>query len=124
MFHFPPVPPPAPVAAAASAMKAAAVAATTHGPTMAATLGKFSGYFELVGGILIVLGLFTRVAGFVLSGEMAFAYFLVHAPKSFFPIQTGGNGGELAILYCFIFLFFVFSGPGPFALDRALRKKI
>ena len=65
-----------------------------------------AGIMELVGGILIVLGLFTRPVAFMLSGEMAFAYFMSHAPRGFFPISMGGNGGELAILYCFIFLYF------------------
>ena len=65
-----------------------------------------AGIMELVGGVLIVLGLFTRPVAFLLSGEMAFAYFMSHAPRGFFPISMGGNGGELAILYCFIFLYF------------------
>src|SRR5207253_7409507 len=62
-----------------------------------------SGLLEFVGGILIVLGLFTRPVAFILSGEMAFAYFMSHAPRGLFPIapQSGGNGGELAIVYCF-----------------------
>lgn len=70
---------------------------------------------ELVGGILILIGLFTRPVAFILSGQMAFAYFLSHAPKSFFPAI---NGGDAAILFCFIFLFFVTSGPGALAIDR------
>jgi putative oxidoreductase len=126
VLHFPPAPPPPVAAAAAGAMKAAAAAAThaaAHAPTLAAVLGRSSGYFELIGGALIVVGLLTRVTAFVLSGEMAFAYFLAHAPRGFFPIGTGGNGGELAIIYCFIFLYFVFSGPGPISLDGAFGKK-
>src|SRR3954471_12256343 len=76
-----------------------------------------AGIMELVGGVLIVLGLFTRPVAFLLSGEMAFAYFMSHAPHGFFPISTGGNGGELAILYCFVFLYFVFVGAGVWSLD-------
>lgn len=78
-----------------------------------------SGIMELVGGVLIVLGLFTRPVAFLLSGAMAFAYFQAHAPRGFFPIATGGNGGELAILYCFIFLYFAFVGAGVWSLDAS-----
>jgi putative oxidoreductase len=74
----------------------------------------FAGVLELVGGILIVLGLFTRPTAFILSGQMAFAYFIGHASKSFFPIN---NGGDAAILYCFIFLYLVFAGAGSISLD-------
>jgi putative oxidoreductase len=74
---------------------------------------------ELVGGGLIALGLFTRAAAFVCAGEMAIAYFMAHAPQSFWP---GVNEGDAAILYCFIFLYLVFAGPGPWSLDRAVRK--
>jgi len=80
-----------------------------------------AGTMELVGGVLIVLGLFTRPVAFLLSGEMAFAYFMSHAPRGSFPISTGGNGGELAILYCFVFLYFVFVGAGVWSLD-AMRS--
>jgi len=76
-----------------------------------------AGILELAGGILIVLGLFTRPVAFLLSGEMAFAYFMSHAPRGFFPISMGGNGGELAILYCFLFLYFAFVGAGVWSLD-------
>ncbi|WP_363348177.1 DoxX family protein [Methylocystis echinoides] len=74
-----------------------------------------AGVIEVVGGILLLLGLFTRPAAFVLSGEMAVAYFGFHAFQAFWPIQ---NKGELAALYCFVFLFFAVAGPGKFALDR------
>ena len=77
-----------------------------------------AGIMELVGGILIVLGLFTRPVAFLLSGEMTFAYFMSHAPRGFYPISMGGNGGELAILYCFTFLYFVFVGAGVWSLDE------
>ena len=75
----------------------------------------FAGTLEMVGGALIVLGLFTRVVAFLLSGEMAFAYFLVHAKRNFFPIV---NLGELAVLYCFVFLMFAAIGGGRFSLDH------
>ena len=74
---------------------------------------------EVVGGALVGLGLFTRPAAFLLSGQMAIGYFMFHAPGGFFP---AGNMGEGAILYCFIFLFFAAAGPGAFALDN-LRNK-
>ena len=80
----------------------------------------FAGAIELAGGILVLLGLFTRPAAFIMSGEMAFAYFISHAPRNFFPILNGGDG---AILYCFIFLYFAFAGAGPWSLDAIWRKR-
>jgi len=80
----------------------------------------FEGYIEMIGGGLIVIGLFTRCAAFITSGEMAIGYFMAHAPKSFFPYVNGGN---LAILYCFVFFYLVFAGPGPISLDALLWKK-
>src|SRR5205085_4413873 len=77
-----------------------------------------AGVLELVGGILIILGLFTRPVAFILAGEMAFAYFMSHAPRGFFPIGNGGNAGELAILYCFVFLYLWLAGRGAWSLDR------
>jgi putative oxidoreductase len=74
---------------------------------------------EAVGGLLLLVGLFTRLAAFVMSGEMAFAYFMAHAPKSFYPAV---NGGSLAILYCFVFLYLVFAGAGPWSVDHAVLK--
>ncbi|HLO75707.1 MAG TPA: DoxX family protein [Magnetospirillum sp.] len=74
-----------------------------------------AGVLELAGSVLLALGLFTRPVAFLLSGEMAFAYFMAHAPRGFFPIL---NGGELAALYCFVFLFIAAAGPGPWSLDR------
>ena len=79
------------------------------------SLPWIAGALEIVGGVLLVLGLYTRPVAFVLCGEMAFAYFMTHAPQGFYPIR---NGGELAVLYCFIFLYFVFAGPGAWSLDR------
>ncbi|MFD1482160.1 DoxX family protein [Paracoccus nototheniae] len=80
------------------------------------TLPWIAGMLELVGGAALILGLFTRPVAFVLSGQMAVAYFMAHAPQSPFPAL---NGGDAAILFCFVFLYFVFSGPGAFSLDRA-----
>jgi putative oxidoreductase len=76
-------------------------------------------WLEMVGGALLALGLITRPVAFVLSGEMAFAYFMEHFPRSFFPAL---NMGDAAILFCFIFLYIVFAGPGPWSVD-AIRKK-
>lgn len=73
-----------------------------------------AGIMELVGGALLVVGLFTRPVAFLLSGLMAFAYWLAHAPQSPFPVL---NGGDAAILYCFIFLYIFFAGPGPLSID-------
>jgi putative oxidoreductase len=82
--------------------------------------GAFAGIIELVTGVLIALGLFTRPAAFVASGTMAVAYFLAHAPQNPFPVN---NGGDAAILYCFVFLFLVFSGPGAFSAESLLKKR-
>jgi putative oxidoreductase len=82
-----------------------------------------AGVLELVGGILIALGLFTRPVAFILSGEMAFAYFMSHAPRGFFPIGMGGNAGELAIVYCFVFLYFFFVGAGAWSLDQMIASR-
>ena len=79
-----------------------------------------AGFLEAVGGLLLVLGLFTRPVAFLLCGEMAVAYFRQHAPRGFWPIL---NGGELAVLYCFVFLYLAVAGPGTVSLDRILRKK-
>ena len=89
------------------------------GQQQLATLMGVGGVLELVGGALIVIGLFTRPTAFVLSGMMAVAYWMFHAPSNFLPIL---NGGDAAILFCFIFLYFVTSGPGAWSLDGARRK--
>jgi putative oxidoreductase len=78
-----------------------------------------AGMLEMVGGLLLILGLCTRPVAFVLAGEMAFAYFRMHLPRGPWPIQ---NGGELAVLYCFVFLYLCTAGPGPLSLDRLFRK--
>ena len=80
--------------------------------------GAFAGIVELVAGLLIALGLFTRPAAFVASGTMAVAYWYAHAPQNFFPVN---NGGDAAILYCFVFLLLVFAGPGRWSLDGLRR---
>jgi putative oxidoreductase len=77
-------------------------------------------WLEILGGALILLGLFTRPAAFILSGEMAVAYFLAHAPQGFYPAV---NKGEAAILYCFLFLYLVFAGPGEWSVDAQVRKR-
>ena len=73
-------------------------------------------FLETVGSLLFLVGAYTRIVAFILSGEMAFAYFIAHAPRSFYPIV---NGGQLAVIYCFIFLYFAFAGGGPWSVDRA-----
>ena len=78
------------------------------------SLSGIAGIIELVAGVLIVLGLFSRWAAFIASGEMAFAYFLAHFPRGLFPVQ---NGGDAAVLFCFIFLYLAAAGPGSFAVN-------
>lgn len=78
-----------------------------------------AGLIEFVAGALIAAGLFTRTAAFIASGEMAFAYFISHAPRGFFPLLNHGDG---AVLYCFVFLYFAFAGAGPWSLDALWRK--
>ncbi|MGE0406314.1 MAG: DoxX family protein [Candidatus Korobacteraceae bacterium] len=86
-------------------------------PVTGGGLRMAAGYIELIGGLLIMVGLFTSVTAFIASGEMAFAYFMSHFPRGFWPVQ---NGGELAALYCFLFLFFFTTGAGAYSLDRLL----
>lgn len=83
------------------------------------SLGGIAGMFELVGGALIVVGLFTQPVAFVLSGLMAAAYWIAHAPGGFYPLL---NQGELAALYCFVFLYLACAGAGPWSVDAARRK--
>ena len=78
-----------------------------------------AGFLELIGGALLIIGLLTRPAAFILSGEMAVAYFMVHAPRGFYPLL---NGGTLAIMYCFAFLYLSTAGAGPWSLDTAMKK--
>ena len=87
-----------------------------HAPYALFTLNPgLQGLLELVGGFLLALGLFTRSVAFVLAGNMAVAYFMAHSPRGFFPLL---NGGELAIVYCFVFLYFWVAGGGEWSLDR------
>lgn len=83
------------------------------------SLMGLAGVLELGGGLLIVLGLFTRPVAFILSGQMAVAYFMAHAPQGFLPLV---NQGELAVLYCFIFLYLFIAGPGAFSIDSARKN--
>lgn len=84
------------------------------------SLMGLAGTLETVGGALLFFGLFTRPVAFILSGMMAVAYWMAHAPQSFYPVN---NAGDAAILYCFVFLYFVAAGPGPWSLDNLLRNK-
>ena len=80
----------------------------------------FAGVIEVVGGTLFLLGLFTRPVAFILSGEMAFAYFIGHAPNGFWPVL---NQGAPAVFYCFPFLYFSAAGAGPWSLDALLARR-
>jgi len=86
------------------------------------SLMGLAGAIELVGSVLLLLGLFTRPAAFIMSGEMAFAYFIGHAAQGFVLVPML-NRGELAVLYCFVFLFFAAAGPGAWSLDGMLRGR-
>lgn len=94
--------------------------APARGPFELMSQMGIGGVLELVGGALIVLGLFTRPVAFILSGMMAVAYFQFHAPSSLYPLV---NQGELAALYCWVFLYLAFAGPGPWSLDAILGRK-
>jgi len=84
------------------------------------SLMGLAGMLEFFGGLLLLLGLFTRPVAFILSGQMAVAYFMAHAPKGFWPIL---NRGELAVFYFFVFLYLATAGGGPWSLDRLWRKR-
>lgn len=84
------------------------------------SLSGAAGVLEVVGGFLLLIGLFTRPVAFILSGQMAVAYFLVHAPQGFWPLN---NGGELATMFSFVFLYFVFAGPGCWSVDSLCKNK-
>ena len=90
-----------------------------HAMPLASQMG-LAGIIEFVGGSLIAVGLFTSPVALIASGEMAWAFFQAHFPKSPWPIK---NGGELAVLYCFLFLYMAARGSGPISLDRILRRK-
>jgi putative oxidoreductase len=89
-------------------------------PELMSLLG-IQGCLEIAGGLLIVLGLFTRPVAFILAGDMAFAYFMTHFPKSAFPAV---NGGDAAILFCFVFLYLAAAGPGPWSVDAQRQNSV
>jgi putative oxidoreductase len=91
----------------------------TKAPAMF-SLYWFAGMIELVFGTLLLIGLFSRLAAFILAGHLAFAYFIGHAPGGFFPLL---NRGEPAVLFCFVFLMLAFTGGGPWSVDAMWRKK-
>ncbi|MBI4420922.1 MAG: DoxX family protein [Gemmatimonadetes bacterium] len=93
---------------------------TQSDPADFLTRAWFAGVIEFFGGTLIVLGLFVRPVAFLAAGEMAVAYFISHAPNEFWPIR---NRGELAVLYCFLWLYFVAAGAGSFSLDALIRRR-
>jgi putative oxidoreductase len=90
-----------------------------HSPEVL-SLSWIAGALELVGGALLIVGLFTRPVAFIVSGEMAVAYWMAHAPRSAFPLV---NDGDSAILYCFVFLYLAFAGGGPWSLDALWRRE-
>jgi len=93
---------------------------TEQTPALLSMYG-IAGLLELIGGALLIIGLFTRPVAFLLSGQMAFAYWIGHAPKSLYPIL---NGGDAAILFCFIFLYLALAGAGPWSLDAKRGEKL
>ena len=102
LFHFPPSGAPGPVA-----------------PLVLLSQTGLAGVLEFFGGMMLLLGLFTRPVAFILSGEMAVAYFQVHAPRAFLPIV---NRGELAAILCFVFLYLAFAGGGAWSVDAVMRR--
>ena len=90
------------------------------GTAPAGSLPWVAGVLETFGGALLLVGLFTRPVAFILSGEMAFAYFIGHAPRGLWPVLNEGSG---AILFCFIYLYLSAAGPGPWSVDAALRRR-
>lgn len=91
-----------------------------HGISPVLSLMGLAGCLEVFGGFLLVLGIQTRLVAFILSGEMAIAYFMAHAPRNFFPVL---NGGDAAILFCFVFLLFALAGSGPFGVDSFMQRR-
>lgn len=88
-------------------------------PPAVGTLIWYQGLIEVIGGSLLILGILTRPVAFILAGDMAFAYFMGHAGRSVYPIQNNGN---LAILYCFVFFYLVFAGPGRWSVDAKFSE--
>ena len=91
-----------------------------HGPPSLTALLGVAATLEIVGSVMLVFGAYTRIVAFVLSGEMAVAYFMAHAPQSFYPIV---NGGDTAVLFCFVFLYLAFAGGGPLSFDRMVLNQ-
>jgi putative oxidoreductase len=91
------------------------------GTAPVASLAGFAGTLEMIGGALLLLGLFTRPVAFILAGEMAVAYFMGHAPQGFWPVL---NQGSPAILFCYVWLYISSAGPGPWSLDAKLRNRL
>jgi putative oxidoreductase len=89
------------------------------GPSLQGLL-ILAAFLESVGALLLLAGAYTRIVAFILSGEMAFAYFMAHAPRAFYPLA---NGGQAAILFCFIFLYIAFAGGGPWSVDRTVLRQ-
>ncbi|HKN65773.1 MAG TPA: DoxX family protein [Gemmatimonadaceae bacterium] len=102
LFHYPPSGAPGPVT-----------------PLVLVSQTGLAGVLEFFGGMLLLLGLFTRPVAFILSGEMAVAYFQVHAPRAFLPIV---NRGELPVILCFVFLYLAFAGAGSWSVDAVMRR--
>lgn len=94
--------------------------APAHSPFDLFSIFGVAGVLEVFGGFLLLIGLFTRPVAFLLSGQMAFAYFMAHAPKAFWPLL---NGGELAIMFCFVFLYLSVSGGGTWSVDTLRTRK-
>ena len=122
LFGYPPMPKPPspPPQAAQQANQTQPPPQQQAAPQQLPPLMLVAGWLEFVGGLLILLGLFTRPVAFILSGEMAVAYFIQHAPKDFWPIV---NMGEPAVYLCFIFLYLAVAGGGAWSLDNLLRHK-
>ena len=114
ILNYPPAPPPPPQPAAQQQQ-----APPKEMPPVMKVLIPMSGWLELVGGLLLLNGLFTRPAAFILSGLMAVAYFMAHAPGGFWPIL---NHGELAVILCFVYFYLFFAGGGPWSVDSLLRR--
>ena len=113
LFSVPAAPPPPPSAQSTQQQPPAQ-------PAKLPPLLVAAGFIELAGGVLLLLGLFTRFAALVLSGQMAVAYFMVHAPGGFWPIV---NKGELAVIFCFVFLYLAVAGGGAWSVDRLWRRQ-
>lgn len=120
LFGFPAAPPPTPEERARQECVQKCAPQQQQQQGGRSTMITVAGALEFFGGLLFLFGLFTRPVAFIMSGLMAVAYFMAHAPGGFWPIL---NRGELAVLYCFVFLFFAVAGAGEWSLDRLLRRR-